>query len=449
MNFEDFKALVIKTAQQCGLKEYELYYSHVEENSYTAYKGEIDQLSNTCGDGANFRCLVDGKMGYAATELFCAEEAERIVKDAQKCALVLESEDPDFLYDGKDEYVSVEEVDQTLQPAKLPIQAALELEKFCYAADSRVTSVSDCTFAEAVSEKRIVNSHGLDLCGKSHMHIAYAQATAEENGDVQAGFGISFGNKAADIDTDFIVKESVGDAVDMLGATSIPSGKYKVVISNTQAAALLSTFLDVFSADQAQKGLSLLAGKENTPIASELVTLCDDPMCEKVCCKAAFDADGVATYRKNVIEKGVFKTLLYNLKTAHKAGVKSTGNAYRGSYKAKVSTAPFAFYIEPGTKTPEEMFADIGDGLYVTELNGMHAGANAVTGDFSLAAKGFLIKDGKRDHAVKEITLAGNFFSLLKSVEEVGKDLRFSMPAGTTQIGAPSLSVGEMTVAGE
>ena len=213
MNFEDFKALVIKTAQQCGLKEYELYYSHVEENSYTAYKGEIDQLSNTCGDGANFRCLVDGKMGYAATELFCAEEAERIVKDAQKCALVLESEDPD----------------QTLQPAKLPIQAALELEKFCYAADSRVTSVSDCTFAEAVSEKRIVNSHGLDLCGKSHMHIAYAHATAEENGDVQAGFGISFGNKAADIDTDFIVKESVGDAVDMLGATSIPSGKYKVV----------------------------------------------------------------------------------------------------------------------------------------------------------------------------------------------------------------------------
>ena len=113
--------------------------------------------------------------------------------------------------------------------------------------------------------------------------------------------------------TDFIVKESVGDAVDMLGAASIPSGKSKVVISNTQAAALLSTLLDVFSADQAQKGLSLLAGKENTPIASELVTLCDDPMCEKACCKAAFDAEGVATYRKNVIEKGVFKTLLYNL----------------------------------------------------------------------------------------------------------------------------------------
>ena len=164
---------------------------------------------------------------------------------------------------------------------------------------------------------------------------------------------------------------------------------------------------------------------------------------------SSFDAEGVATRKKNVIENGVFKTLLHNLKTADKAGVKTTGNAYKGSYKSKVSISPFAFYIKPSGKTLDDILNEVQNGVYITELNGMHAGANSVTGDFSLSASGFLVQDGKLAKPIKEITVAGNFFSMLKQIESVGSDFRFSMPGGSSQFGAPCVCVGTMAISGK
>jgi len=216
-----------------------------------------------------------------------------------------------------------------------------------------------------------------------------------------------------------------------------------------QMATLLETFCDVFSADAAQKGMSLLADKEGELVASEIVTIVDDPFCEDSCCMSAFDAEGVATKKKNIVENGVFKTLLHNLKTADKAGVTTTGNAYKGSYKSKVSIAPFAFYIKPSDVSFDEVLNRTQNGVYITELNGMHAGANFVTGDFSLSASGFLIENGKTTKPVNEITIAGNFFTMLKQIECVGNDFKFSMPGGSSQFGSPCALVGTMAISGK
>ena len=140
---------------------------------------------------------------------------------------------------------------------------------------------------------------------------------------------------------------------------------------------------------------------------------------------------------------------MHNLKTADKAGVKTTGNAYKASYKSKVSIAPFAFYIKPSDVSFDEVIDKTQNGVYITELNGMHAGANFVTGDFSLSASGFLIEDGKLTKPVKEITVAGNFFTMLKQIECVGSDFRFSMPSGSSQFGSPSVCVGTMAISGK
>ena len=164
----------------------------------------------------------------------------------------------------------------------------------------------------------------------------------------------------------------------------------------------------------------------------------------------SFDGEGVATYRKNVIENGVLNTLLYDLVTAKKAGKESTGNGLRGSYRGAVGIAPFNFYLKPSEKSREELFARAGDGsLYVTELKGLHAGANAVTGDFSIESEGFLIENGAEGRAVRSFTVAGNFFTLLESIEAVGSDLRFGIPGGFTLFGAPSVLAKNMSVAGK
>ena len=158
-----------------------------------------------------------------------------------------------------------------------------------------------------------------------------------------------------------------------------------------------------------------------------------------------FDDEGVATFKKEVILKGTLKTLLYNLKTAYKAGVKSTGNGFKASYASPVSISSTNFYIEKGNKTFDELLKDVNEGVIITEFAGLHSGANSITGDFSLAAKGFYIKDGKKTFPIEQITVAGNYFDLLKNIKEIGNDLKFPM----SSVGSPSVVLDELSIAGK
>ena len=162
-----------------------------------------------------------------------------------------------------------------------------------------------------------------------------------------------------------------------------------------------------------------------------------------------FDGEGVATAKRNVIENGVLKTLLYDLTTAKWAGVESTGNGQRGSYAAPVAIAPYHFSIAAGDATEEELFSAVDEGIYITECKGFHAGANAVTGDFSIESAGFRIRGGKRAEPIKSFTVAGNFFDLLKSIDRIGNEIKWGSPTGFTTFGSPNLLVRGMSVAGK
>ena len=235
-----------------------------------------------------------------------------------------------------------------------------------------------------------------------------------------------------------------------IGKESVASGIYDIVLSKEMAATLLATFSNIFSADAAQRGLSLLAGKEGTEIANELVTIVDDPFCEETFLRMSFDGEGVATYSKNVVEKGKLVTLLHNLATAHKAGVASTGNGRKASYAGSVSVMPYNFYLaKGGAGTCEDIFRETGKGIYVTSLNGLHAGADAVTGDFSIASEGFRIEDGKKSHAIKNFTISGNFYELLNKIALVGDDLEFLTPRASGCFGAPTIMIKQISVAGK
>ena len=212
---------------------------------------------------------------------------------------------------------------------------------------------------------------------------------------------------------------------------------------------MLSAFVSAFSARSAQMGMSLLAGKEGEKIASDIVNITDDPMREGVSIQTNFDAEGVAAYRKSVVEGGVLKTLLHNRETAKKAGVESTGNASKGGYASPVAVSPYAFCLEAGDKSEEELFSMVGNGIYITELSGLHAGANAVTGDFSIQSAGFKIVDGKLGEAVKSFTIAGNFFELLKSIAALSDKVEVGVSGGFTTFGAPTVLIHNMSVAGK
>ena len=294
----------------------------------------------------------------------------------------------------------------------------------------------------------LCNSNGLDLEDEFSMANSYGMAIVEDNGEMYDGFKVKDGRTIQELDLKEIAGEAVEEAVSTIGAGSIPSGKYTVVFSNKAMATLLATYSSVFSAEQAQKGMSLLKDKEGEKIAADIVTITDDPRYKDSMVKRTFDGEGVAAYAKNVVENGVLATLLHNLKTAAKAGVKSTGNASKASYSSVVGVSPFTFYLHPSQgegSALEDIFRAAGEGLYITDLEGLHAGANPVSGDFSLSSKGFLITEGKKGAPVKNITVSGSFFELLKKVEIIGNDLELLRG----KFGSPAILVRDMAVAGK
>ena len=195
-----------------------------------------------------------------------------------------------------------------------------------------------------------------------------------------------------------------------------------------------------------QKGLSLLKGRVGEQIAADFVTITDTPFYPGNTMQISFDGEGVPTREKNVVENGVLKTLLYNLSSAKKDGVASTGNASRSG--SSIGTKPFTFYINPGTLSRQELFEKAGNGVYVTSMKGFHAGANTVSGDFSIESAGFLIEDGKLGAPVKSFTVAGNFFELLRGIDTLGCEIDLRRP-GYTLIAAPDTLVCGLSVAGE
>src|SRR5690606_23669686 len=132
---------------------------------------------------------------------------------------------------------------------------------------------------------------------------------------------------------------------------------------NTIFADLLEAFTSIFSADNAQKGLSLLRGKVGEEIATPILTLIDNPLLEDGFASSAFDDEGTSTKYKKVIDNGVLTTLLHTWRTAKKEGVDSTGNGSRPSYKSTLRISPSNFYIDKGDKSFEDMIKDIDHGV--------------------------------------------------------------------------------------
>ncbi|OPJ56711.1 TldD/PmbA family protein [Clostridium chromiireducens] len=447
MDFNLFKDELFKEAKNSGFEECEIYYSDSESLNLNIYEGEVEKYKLNNSFGLSFRGKINNRMGYSYTEILDEEAINTIVKNAKEAALAIENDDVQFIYEGDKEYKKLDcykkELD-SIKPDEL-ISLALEMEKECRKQCDKVVSFQGCGIGYGKGTYGIINTKGLNLKSERNSLTAYVVPIVEENNERYDGTGYVMAKKANDIKPSDLAKQGLEEALSKIGGRSISSGKYKIIINNEAMVSLLGTFSSIFNAEQAQKGLSLLKGKEGEIIASDIVTLVDDPHLEDGLGTTAFDDEGVATYKKEIISKGKLNTLLYNLKTAYKAGVKSTGNGFKGSYASIIGVSPTNFYINPGKKSFEELCSDVKEGIIITDFAGLHSGASAVTGDFSLAAKGFMIENGKKSFPVEQITVAGNFFTLLKDIKDVGSDLKFPM----SSIGCPSVVVKELSVAGK
>ena len=449
MEFTEFKNAVIAEAKALGLTDYELYYQSGSDLSVSAFQHEINEFSSSIDGGVCFRCLVNGKMGYASTQALSADQAKSIVAHAMENAASLEAEEEEFLCPGGKTYAPLDRKPYALPSTEELISAVLDTQDKLYAADP---SVIDGTSARGLAQTMniaICNSKGLDVSYESSVAGLIAMPTVSDGTEMENDFSAKLG-KLDTIDAKALAGKAVNRAKGNLGG-EVPTTQACPVVFDPEAMSdLLQTFSDIFSSESAQKGLSRLDGREGEVIAAPCVTLVDDPFYPENPNAINFDAEGYPTHRKNLIENGVLKTLLYNMKTAAVAGRDSTGNASKAGYTGSVNVSRFTLYLAPGQCSEEELFARAGNGVYITSVTGLHAGADAVSGDFSLQSGGFLIRDGKKtDEYVKSFTVAGNFYVLLKNVAALSDKVTLPAAFGATAFASPSVLVEGLSIAGK
>ena len=447
MDKQQFMDRLLAEAKAQGIDPAEVYFSAGSSFSAGAMNGNIDSYKVSTRQGLGLRGMYQGKMGYASTQAFDEEAIRQLIEGVKEGALLREDEGAEEIYEGDAEYPTVVSYDETLAqvPATAKLDAVLAIEKAALESVDTVKQCEGTQLSTMSGEVYLRNSYGLDLQHKDNAFIAYTGAIAKDGDSTSTGMAFKCGRDFAKLDVKKLGEEAAQEAASGLHAEPVPAGNYRMILRYDAMQSLLATFCGIFSAENAQQGLSLLKGREGEKIAADCVTLMDDPLLEGGFDSAPFDGEGVASKTKAVVENGVLKTLLHNRTTAKKQGVASTGNALRPSLSAPITVAPTNFFFKPGDKTLAELEADMSDGLVITDLSGLHAGANMTSGDFSLLSKGYLLKDGKRVQPVEQITIAGNFYDVLKNIRAIGSDLIF--PA--SGVGSSSVDVGTLTAAGK
>lgn len=450
MDFKCFKAAAADEAAKLHIEEYELYLQLEDSASASAFRHEISGFSDSSEGGVCIRCLAGGKMGYASTQRLTEDSARDLVQRAAANAAVLETSEPEYLVGAGGEYRTVDTSNDPLPGADTLRRTALGGQEALYAQKGVIDGSETEVFAERVTIA-ISNSKGLDLQYENSVTGAVLSAVVsdgKEDGEKASEYKIALGAPES-LDLDALAGEAAGKARETLGAGVAPTGVMPVVFSGDAMSQLLAVYSPIFSAENVQKGLSLLKDKEGTKIAAPIVTLTDDPFYEKAPMPMPFDAEGSPTRKKDLIENGVLKTLLYNLRTAAAAGKETTGNASKAGYDSKVGVRPFTLYLKAGGQSQEQLLEKAGDGVLINSLGGLHAGANPISGDFSLQSAGFLIEGGKKGAPVRSFTVAGNFFTLLKNIAAVGDDMKVPSSPSFTSVISPSVLVEGLSVAGK
>jgi PmbA protein len=174
------------------------------------------------------------------------------------------------------------------------------------------------------------------------------------------------------------------------------------------------------------------------------LTLVDDPTDPDAYGAARYDAEGLACRRNVLIDGGTLRGFLYNTYAGRRAGTASTGSAVRSGFKSGPGVGARAVSIVPGGLGPDQILAEVGDGLLVQSVSGIHSGVNPISGDFSVGAEGMIVRDGVLAEPVREITIASTLQRMLQNIAFIGNDVE-RLPSSATGL---TIALGDVSMSG-
>jgi PmbA protein len=419
--------------------------------SIKVFGGEVESVTVAQPRGVGIRAVCDGRTGYA----FSTDVSESgVLRALGQAKADLEVADPD-------PYCGLPNVDPSeyrpLGGLWQPGVSAMSLEqKTGLALQAEATALS-IAGVEAVEESvyedeeehvAMASTLGVEAEAKQSYCFVYSVAHAGQDADKQSGLGFDAGRDPTCLDPTLAGREAADKALALVGSRPCKSGLYDLVLDREVAAALLSTVVQALSAEAAQKGRSVFAGKLGSKVGSSLLTILDDGLNPEGMATCVFDGEGVPQRVTTLLDGGILKSFLHDTRSARRegGGAISTGSARRSSYRTLPRVGASNLVVRPGAGTFEELLARVGEGLYVGSVAGLHAGVNPVSGEISLGVSGCLIQKGITRAPVREVTIATDFGAFLSSVCDIAADSRWIPLYGS--VCTPTLVVQGVAVSG-
>lgn len=429
------------TAAECVIRE-------GDEFSTLVRLGQVETLKESGSKSIGVRVFNGKRAASTHSSDFTSAGLDRMLKSAIELAKIT-SEDP---FAGIPEPSQLGSLSGDLDlysadvyslPGEERISYARRAEKAALDSDPRIKNSEGGSFDAATGHKILANSHGfVGEFRRSYCSVAAIPIAQDEKGGMQRDYWFSVARSLDRLESpEHVGKIAAQRTLRRLGARKVKTQQVPIIFDPLVANSILGHIFEGVNGDSVYRGASFLAGKLGEKIAAPQVTVIDDGTMVGGFGTSPFDGEGIPTRRTVVIENGVLKSYVLNTYTAKKLGLQTTANASRG-LAGTPGIGPGNYFLQPGTRTPQQLIGDIKEGLYVTEFLGM--GVNLVTGDYSRGASGIWISGGELTYPVEEITVAGNLKDMFLNISEIANDLEFR-----GSVASPTIRIDGLTVGGE
>ncbi|MCS0025798.1 TldD/PmbA family protein [Vibrio antiquarius] len=386
--------------------------------SLKANQGKLDEYKVSSSQVLGVRVIKDARVATSYSESLEQPSLDLMLTNALQSARFSKQDEHQTIscVNSKitTDIAEIAQDDTTSVDEKIELSLALEqgVVALPHASSSPYNGYSD-----GETQLIIANTQGT-LCQHFERSFTCYAYTLFEKDDKQSMAGrMSLGRRFDELDPAYCIEGGYNLARDLLEGVPVATGNYPAIFHINALASLFGAFGSAFSGVSAMKGITPLDDKLGQRVASDLITFTDAAYMPNGMAIAGFDSEGFATQDNVLIANGQLNTLLHNSQTASYLGAVSTASAARGA-KSSLDVSANHKVIATGNSSASEVKA--GEYLELVELQGVHSGADAVSGDFSFGASGFLCRDGQRVQPVRGITVAGNFYKMLQEVEAVG-----------------------------
>ena len=439
----------VEAATAAGASDAEAWAEGSRQREVRVHAGEVESLTEASGRGLGIRAWIGDRTGYAyGTDLSDAGLAD-LAAAAVGAARVADGDEfsaaPEPAPESAQEIEGLHDAAVGLTETAEVIDLAKRIERTALDRD-RVSRVEEVVYVDEDTTAAIATSRNVSGAYAASAAYAFLQAMATEDSEVQTGLGFGVGRSPRDLDAEAIGIEAGDEASSMLGATKPESRTCPVVLSERVTASFAGFTGSALCADEVQRGRSPFADRLGEELAAPAFVLADDGLDPGGLASAPFDGEGTPRGRTPLVRDGKLLAYLHDSYTARRGEASSTGNASRSSYRSAPSVSTSNLVLESGELSLEQLLREAGDGVYITEVAGLHSGVNPVTGRFSVGASGRAIRGGELAQPLREFTIAGDLLGTLAAVRAVGSESRW-VPFGGSVLTAPML-VAEMAIGG-